>query len=133
VESRGGALRSIERGETQREIQESAYRFQRQLEAGERVVVGVNRFQDENEPTPGEILRIDPELEKAQRERVRAWRSRRDPGPWKSALETLEAAARSDANLVPPMVEAVLAGATVGEIAGRLRGVFGEHHETLVL
>jgi methylmalonyl-CoA mutase N-terminal domain/subunit len=133
VESRGGALRSIERGETQREIQESAYRFQRQLEAGERVVVGVNRFQDEGEATPGDILRIDPEVERAQRERVRAWRARRDPGPWRAALDALEAATRSDANLVPPMVEAVLAGATVGEIAGRLRSVFGEHRETLVL
>jgi methylmalonyl-CoA mutase N-terminal domain/subunit len=133
VESRGGALRSIERGETQREIQESAYRFQRQLESDERVVVGVNRFQDEHEATSGDILRIDPEVERAQQGRVRAWRRRRDPGAWKSALDDLEAAARSDANLVTAMVEAVLAGATVGEMAGCLRKVFGEHRETLVL
>jgi methylmalonyl-CoA mutase, N-terminal domain len=133
VESRGGALRCIERGETQREIQESAYRFQRQLESGERVVVGVNRFQDGPETTSGDILRIDPEVEKSQRDRVRAWRARREPGPWRSALQALEGAARSEANVVPPMVDAVLAGATVGEIAGRLRRVFGEHRETLVL
>ena len=133
VEARGGARAAIERGDVQREIQESAYRHQRSVESGERVIVGVNRFQEEGEAPPSDILRIDPEVERAQVERVRALRERRDPGPWKATLDALEAAARSGGNLVPSMVDAVLAWATVGEIAGRLRGVFGEHRETLVL
>jgi methylmalonyl-CoA mutase N-terminal domain/subunit len=132
VEARGGALRAIERGEVQREIQDSAYRHQRQVESGERVIVGVNRFQGEAEESPGDILRIDAEGERTQVERLRALRARRDPGPWQASLDALEARARSAENLVPAMVDAVLAHATVGEIAGRLRGVFGEHKETLV-
>jgi methylmalonyl-CoA mutase N-terminal domain/subunit len=133
VEARGGALRAIEQGEIQREIQESAYRHQRQVESGERVIVGVNRFQEAGEETPADILRIDPDLERAQVERVRALRARRDPGLWQSALATLEDHARSGQNLMPALVDAVLAWATLGEIAGRLRQVFGEHRETLVL
>jgi methylmalonyl-CoA mutase N-terminal domain/subunit len=132
IEARGGALAAIERGDVQRAIQESAYRQQRQVESGERVVVGVNRFTEEREP-PRDILRVDPAVEREQVERVRALRARRDPGPWKAALDALEGKARSGGNLVPAMVDAVLALATVGEIAGRLRGVFGEHRETLVL
>jgi methylmalonyl-CoA mutase N-terminal domain/subunit len=133
IEARGGALRAIERGEIQREIQESAYRFQREVESGERVIVGVNRFVDGGGEPPADILRIDPALERAQVERVRALRARRDPGPWKAALAALEDRARSGGNLIPAIVDAVLAWATVGEIAGRLREVFGEHRETLVL
>ena len=133
IEARGGALAAIERGDVQRAIQESAYRFQRQVESGERVIVGVNRFQGEDEPPPADLLRIDAEVERAQVERVRALRSRRDPGACRAALSALEEKARSGENLVPAMVDAVLAWATVGEIANRLRGVFGEHRETLVL
>ncbi len=133
IESRGGGLKAIERGETQREIQESAYRFQRQVEQGERVVVGVNRFQEDEEAPPGDILRIDPDVERAQVDRLRSLRQRRDPVKWRAALDTLEQRARTDENLVPALVDAVLAHATVGEITDRLRGVFGEHRETLVL
>jgi methylmalonyl-CoA mutase N-terminal domain/subunit len=132
IEARGGALAAIERGDVQREIQDSAYRFQRAVESGERVIVGVNRFREEEEP-PRDVLRIDPEVERAQVGRVRALRARRDPAPWKAALDGLEAAARSGANLLPAIVDAVTAWATVGEVAARLRGVFGEHRETLVL
>ena len=133
IETRGGALRAIERGEIQREVQESAYRFQREVEAGERVIVGVNRFVETGAEAPSDILRIDPALERAQVERVRALRARRDPAPWQAALRALEDRARSGGNLIPAIVDAVLAWATVGEIAGRLREVFGEHRETLVL
>jgi methylmalonyl-CoA mutase N-terminal domain/subunit len=133
IENAGGALRAIERGEIQREIQESAYRFQREVETGERVIVGVKRFEEESVEAPGDILRIDPELEKAQVARVRALRARRPEGPWRAALDALEATARGGGNLVPVMIDAVLAWATVGEIAHRLRAVFGEHRETLVL
>jgi methylmalonyl-CoA mutase N-terminal domain/subunit len=133
VESRGGALRAIERGEIQRAVQESAYAFQRDVESGERVIVGVNRFAESGEEPPLDILRIDPDVERAQVERTRALRARRDPGPWSASLRALEDTARSGNNLVPVIVEAVMAWATVGEIAGRLRDVFGEHRETLVL
>jgi methylmalonyl-CoA mutase, N-terminal domain len=133
IEAGGGALRAIERGEIQREIQESAYRFQREVEAGERVIVGVNRFQEAGEQAPADILRIDPGLEKAQVERVRALRARRPEGPWRAALSALEERARGGGQLVPAMIDAVMAWATVGEIAHRLRAVFGEHRETLVL
>jgi methylmalonyl-CoA mutase N-terminal domain/subunit len=133
IEDRGGALKAIERGEIQREIQESAYRHQRRIEAGEQVIVGVNRYQEGPAAVPPDILRIDPEVEREQVERVRALRARRDPGPWKSALAAVEDRARAGGNLVPVIVDAVMAQATVGEIAGRLRTVFGEHRETLVL
>jgi len=134
IETRGGALRAIEQGEIQREIQDSAYRFQREVEAGQRVIVGVNRFQEaENGASAASLLRIDPALEPEQVERVRALRARRDGTAWTAALSALEARARSRENLMPALIDAVLAWATVGEIAGRLRQVFGEHRETLVL
>jgi methylmalonyl-CoA mutase N-terminal domain/subunit len=133
IEARGGALRAIERGEIQREIQESAYRFQQEVEAGERVIVGVNRFADEGEAPMGDLLRIHPDVEREQVERLRALRARRDAAPWAAALKTLEDRARTGENLMPAIIEAVTVEATVGEIAGTLRGVFGEHRETLVL
>jgi methylmalonyl-CoA mutase N-terminal domain/subunit len=133
IESGGGALRAIERGEIQAAIQESAYRFQKEVEAGERVIVGVNRFEEAGAESPAGLLRIDPALEKEQKERVRALRARRPEAPWRAALDALEERARGGANLVPVMVDAVTAWATVGEIAHRLRRVFGEHRETLVL
>jgi methylmalonyl-CoA mutase N-terminal domain/subunit len=133
VEARGGALRAIEQGEIQREVQESAYRHQQQVEAGERVIVGVNRFQEGQEGPPADILRIDPGLERDQVERVRALRARRGRAEWEAALAAVEETARGGGNLLPALVDAVLAWATVGEIAGRLRRVFGEHRETLVL
>src|SRR5688500_9523960 len=133
IEAQGGALKAIERGDIQRQIQESAYRHQTEVESGQRVIVGVNRFAEDAAEAPGDILRIDPELERDQVERLRAVRSRRAPGPWKQALDAVEDRARTGGNLVPAMIDAVTAWATVGEIAGRLRQVFGEHRETLVL
>jgi methylmalonyl-CoA mutase N-terminal domain/subunit len=133
IESRGGALRAIERGDIQRVIQESAYRVQQEVESGRRVIVGVNRFQDEGGAPPLEPLRIDPALERAQVERLRALRARRDSGPWKASLDALGERARTGENLMPSIIDAALSWATVGEIATRLREVFGEHRETLVL
>jgi methylmalonyl-CoA mutase N-terminal domain/subunit len=133
IEARGGAMKAIERGEIQREIQESAHRFQQEIEAEERVVVGLNRFQDPGESLTIETLRIDPNVERDQVERLRALRARRPHGPWRAALDDVEDRARSGANLVPAIIDAVSAWATVGEVAGRLRTIFGEHQETLVL
>mgnify|MGYP000343437697 CR=1 FL=1 len=129
IESKGGALKAIERGEIQREIEESAYRIQRNLENRETVIVGVNQFIEENEAPRTGLLRVDPGLERDQVERLRALRARRDPAAWGTAMQALESAARTDANLMPPIIDAVLAWATVGEIATCLRGVFGEHRD----
>ena len=129
IESKGGALKAIERGEIQREIEESAYRFQRGLEVKDTIIVGVNQFQEENEAPRTDLLRVDPDLERDQVERLRALRARRDARAWTGTMQTLENAAKSDANLMPPIIDAVLAWATVGEIATCLRGVFGEHRD----
>jgi methylmalonyl-CoA mutase N-terminal domain/subunit len=133
IETRGGALRAIERGEIQQAIQESAYRHQREVESGERVIVGVNRLQEDGPEAPGELLRLDPDVERAQVERLRALRARRPHAPWAAALRAVEDQGRSGGNLMPALIEATLAWATVGEIANTLRGVFGEHRESLVL
>jgi methylmalonyl-CoA mutase N-terminal domain/subunit len=132
IEARGGALAAIERGEIQREIEESAYRFQRSLEVKDTVVVGLNQFVDEEETPRTDLLRVDPGLERDQVGRLRAMRSRRDASAWATALQALEDGARAGANVMPLMIEAVLAWASVGEIATRLRRVFGEHRDTSV-
>ena len=99
------------------------------------MIVGVNALRGgRRRRRPSSILRIDPELERAQVERVRALRARRDAAAWGTALDRrLDDARAAGRNVMPAMIDAVLAWATVGEIAGRLRAVFGEHRETLVL
>jgi methylmalonyl-CoA mutase, N-terminal domain len=129
IEALGGMLRAIETGYVQREIQESAYRYQKAIETEEQVVVGVNRFQLEAEP-PVNVLRIDPALEEAQIERVRALRARRDSSAATAALSKLEQAAGTAENLLPRILECVEAYATVGEISNTLRRVWGEYRET---
>jgi methylmalonyl-CoA mutase N-terminal domain/subunit len=129
IEAMGGMLRAIETGYVQREIQESAYRYQKAIETQEQVVVGVNRFQVEEE-TPVPVLRIDPALEHAQIERVRALRERRDLKAATAALNKLEQAAGTDENLLPRILECVETYATVGEISNTLRRVWGEYRET---
>ena len=128
IDAAGGTLAAIEQGMIQREIQESAYRAQQQIDRGERVVVGVNRFAT-GDATDIEVLRIDPELERNQIDRVRAVRESRAKTEWTVAMEAIVTAARSDGNLVPPIIHAVEAQATVGEISDALRSVFGEHKE----
>src|SRR6185503_4939178 len=129
IEALGGMLRAIEIGYVQREIQEAAYRYQKAVEAQEQVVVGVNKFQVEEEP-PVNVLRIDPALEQAQVERVRTLRERRDTQAATAALTKLEHAATTDENLLPRILECVEAYATVGEISNTLRRVWGEYRET---
>jgi methylmalonyl-CoA mutase, N-terminal domain len=125
----GGMLRAIETGYVQREIQESAYRYQRAIESQEEIVVGVNRFQLEDEPAVP-LLRIDPALEQAQVERVRALRERRDAQAVTAALVELERAASTTENLLPKILACVESYATVGEISNTLRRVWGEYRET---
>jgi len=128
IDAIGGTLTAIEQGFIQREIQESAYRVQQEIDRGERVVVGVNRYTTDD-GTPIEVLRIDPEIERQQIDRVRAVRSARDTHTWRAALDAIATAARGGDNLVPHIVRAVDARATVGEISDTLRSVFGEHKE----
>jgi methylmalonyl-CoA mutase N-terminal domain/subunit len=128
----GGMLKAIERGFVQQEIQNAAYEYQRAVDREDAIVVGVNRFEvEEEKPIP--IQKIDPALEPKQIERVRALRARRDRGPCQAALEGVEQAARSGVNVMPKIVEAVEAYATVGEISDALRRVFGEYREAVVV
>lgn len=127
IEKMGGALRAIENGYIQREIQETAWRYQQQVESGARTVVGVNKFVEGQEVKP-RLLRTDPAAQERQAARLKALRARRDPTRWSKALRELEAAARSTTNLMPLILNCVEAYATVGEISDVLRGVFGEYH-----
>jgi methylmalonyl-CoA mutase N-terminal domain/subunit len=132
IESLGGTLPAIERGFQQREIQEAAYRVQRAIDAGDQVVVGVNRFTDDEVSTPP-TQRIDPEGERRQVERVRRIRAERSRDAWDAAMSDLEAIARADGNLMPAILTAVRAYATVGEISDRLRVAWGEHRELITV
>ena len=132
VDRVGGAVAAIQGGLPQRAIQESAFHFQHEIERGERVIVGVNRFVDEQVATPP-IARIDPALERDQVRALATYKSGRDAVALATSLAAVGAAARGTDNLMPPIVAAVKAGATVGEISNALRAVFGEHRESLVL
>jgi methylmalonyl-CoA mutase N-terminal domain/subunit len=132
IEVLGGMLKAIECGFVQQEIQNAAYEYQQAVDSEEAIVVGVNRFEVEEEK-PIQIQRIDPALESRQVERTRALRARRDAGPWQAALEGVEDAARSGANVMPRILTAVEAYATVGEISDTMRKVFGEYKEAVVI
>jgi methylmalonyl-CoA mutase N-terminal domain/subunit len=127
IDDMGGAVRAIEVGYQAKEIEEASYRYQMEVEAGDRIVVGVNAFTVEEENFEGELLKVDPELEKAQVERVRAVRSRRSQAEVDDRLRALEDAAKETDNLMPHIREAVSAYATLGEISDSLREVFGIH------
>jgi methylmalonyl-CoA mutase N-terminal domain/subunit len=132
IEALGGMIKALERGYVQQEIQNAAYEYQQQIDREEAVVVGVNRFAvDEEKPIP--IQRIDESLERKQVERLCALRARRDRAPWQAALRQIEAAARSGENLMPRILAAVEANATVGEISDTMRKVFGEYKEAVVM
>ena len=132
IERAGGTLAAIEAGLIQRDIQESAYRAQLAVDAGTATVVGVNTFAAEKGSgvsQPLSLLTIDPEIERQQIERVRAVRASRSADAWTAALAGVTQAARDGSNLVPPIVAAVEARATIGEISDTMRAVFGEHKE----
>jgi methylmalonyl-CoA mutase N-terminal domain/subunit len=128
----GGMLRAIERGWVQQEIQNAAYEYQRAVDTRDQIVVGVNQYTREDEP-PIPIQRIDENLERRQVERLRAMRARRDAARWQASLDRVRDHARTGANLMPAILEAVESYATVGEIAGALRSVFGEYRESVVI
>jgi methylmalonyl-CoA mutase N-terminal domain/subunit len=132
VDRLGGMVQAIERGWPQRLIHESAYRHQRMVETGDVEVVGVNVHHREEEPFK-DILRVDPEVEVAQVGRLRALRDTRDAGSVEGALASVRDAAGSDQNMLPPILEAVEAKATLGEICTVLRDVWGEYRPPSVL
>jgi methylmalonyl-CoA mutase N-terminal domain/subunit len=129
IDETGGTLRAIESGFIQREIQNAAYQYQRSIESGERIIVGVNRFRQDGDggiPT----FRLDPALEQAQVARLQQLRASRSQSAVEESLAALERAARDGSNLMPPILKAAEAYATVGEISGRLKAVFGEYRES---
>jgi methylmalonyl-CoA mutase N-terminal domain/subunit len=128
IEQAGGTLAAIESGMIQREIQDSAYRAQIAIDRGDAIVVGVNRYEDQSSRAVP-LFQLDTEVERRQIERVRALRASRDRASWQNAIDGVARAGRDGANLVPPIVSAVEANATVGEIADALRGIFGEFQE----
>lgn len=126
IEKLGGAQRAIETGFVNREIQESAWKFQKAVDEGERTVVGVNKYITDREIKP-RISHPDPAAQEKQRARLRALRASRDPVRWAESLRILETAARGQENLMPSILNAVESYATVGEISDTLRRVFGEY------
>jgi len=126
IDEFGGAASAIEQGFIQREIQDSAYRYQREIEKGERVVVGVNKFQVEEE-SPKDLLRVDPAVRLSQIEKLKRIKSERDNASVKDILSKLRKAAEGKDNLMPIIVDAVKAYGTLGEICDALRDVFGEY------
>jgi methylmalonyl-CoA mutase N-terminal domain/subunit len=132
IEAMGGMLKAIERGFVQQEIQNAAYEYQKAVDKKEAIVVGVNGFALEHEkPIP--LQHIDESLERKQVERLRAVRAKRDQARWQAAVKAVEDTARGTANLMPVIVEAVEAHATVGEISDAMRHVYGEYRETVVI
>jgi methylmalonyl-CoA mutase N-terminal domain/subunit len=129
IEQCGGTLAAIETGFIQREIQESAYRAQLAIDSGESIVVGVNRFA-EAQRSGVPLFHVDSDVERSQIEQLRALRAGRSASTWGAALEGVSRAAKDGGNLVPPIIAAVEAHATVGEISDVMRAVFGAYQET---
>ncbi len=134
IEAMGGMLKAIERGYVQQEIQNAAYEYQQAVDRLEAVVVGVNRFQMQGEDEKAvPIQQIDPSLEPKQVERLRALRAKRNAKTWQAAIRVVEDTARSGENLMPRILAAVEANATVGEISDAMRKVYGEYQEAVVI
>lgn len=132
IDSLGGAVKAIEKGYVQQEIQDAAYAYQMDVESGERVVVGMNKFQVK-EAAPKGLLKVDPIVGAQQAAKLKALRAKRDQAKVDAALATVKAAAAGGDNLMPPILEAVKAYATLGEICDVLRGVFGEYQQKVIL
>ena len=131
IDAAGGTLAAIESGLIQRQIQDSAYAAQQAIDRGESVIVGVNRLVTD-EAAQIELLEIDPESERRQAAAVQSLRARRDAAAHKAAVDAVERAARDGSNLVPPIVAAIEASATLGEVSDAMRRVFSEHREILI-
>jgi methylmalonyl-CoA mutase N-terminal domain/subunit len=131
IDEMGGSPRAIEKGFIQKEIQEAAYTYQKEIESHDRIIVGINRFQTEGPPLTG-LHRGDPAVRERQAAGLEAIRARRDRGRVQGALRQLQEASEGSDNLMPPIIEAVKAEATLGEICDVLRGVFGEYQASVI-
>ncbi len=132
IDAMGGMLKAIENGYPQREIQEAAFNYQKAVETDDAVVVGVNKFRiAENETIP--VLRVDPQIERSQIERLRAVREKRDKAKAENALAKLVEAASGTENMLPRILDCVESYVTVGEISHRLRRVWGEYREAVTV
>jgi methylmalonyl-CoA mutase N-terminal domain/subunit len=129
IDAMGGMVDAIEKGFPQREIQESAYQYQKAVERNEQIIVGVNRYQMQDEPAEVPILTIDESVRDRQVERLEKTRAERDNGQVANALEKLKLAARRNENTMPATIEAVRAYASLGEICDALRDVYGLYEE----
>jgi len=127
IDKLGGAVAAIENGFPQQEIQQAAYKYQQAIESEDAIVVGVNRFENE-EPEPTDILKIDPDLERRQVEKLHKLKESRDNDAVKRALKKIADSAAGDSNLMPVIVDAVRVYATLGEISDTMRETFGEFH-----
>jgi methylmalonyl-CoA mutase, N-terminal domain len=132
IDKLGGAVEAISRGFQQKEIQDSAYCYQREIETDDLVIVGVNKFAVQ-EPPPKDLLKVSEAVEVSQKQSLAALKARRDNARVAESLKALEAAARGTGNLLPPILAAVKVYATLGEISDVFRAVFGVHRETVVL
>jgi methylmalonyl-CoA mutase N-terminal domain/subunit len=128
IDAMGGSVKAIEAGYMQQEIGDSAYRYQKEIESKKRIIVGVNQFQVKEEPLRN-ILRVQPEVERYQKEKLARVKQGRSTEKVRTALASLKEAAQGTDNLVPPTLEAVRGYATLGEISDVLREVFGEYKE----
>jgi methylmalonyl-CoA mutase N-terminal domain/subunit len=132
IRSMGGVLAAIDSGYIQKDIQEAAYVHQKRLEERQETVVGLNRFQEED-ASPIEVLRVDLAVEKKQKERLKTLRQQRDSAKAQVALEKVGKVARGQDNLMPVIIAAVEAQATIGEISNAMKDAFGEHREKIVI
>jgi methylmalonyl-CoA mutase N-terminal domain/subunit len=133
IDEMGGMLVAIEKGYVQQQIQDAAYEYQKAVESGDRVVVGVNRFQIEEDASDRTLLKVDPVVGEMQAKKLAKLKESRDNLKVKACLEDVRKAAQGEENLMPPIIEAVRNYATEGEICGVLREVFGEYRENVVL
>ncbi len=133
IDEMGGMVSAIEQGFPQREIQNAAYAAQLAIDRGQQVIVGVNEFRDEGPEAPVEILKVDPELERAQVAALSARKAARDAGEVTDRLDALRQTAAGEGNLMPPILAAARSRCTVGEIADALREVFGTYQESVIL
>jgi methylmalonyl-CoA mutase N-terminal domain/subunit len=133
IDDMGGAIAAIEKGFFQKEIADSSYRYQKEVEEKKRTVVGVNDYQIQEEKYPIELLRVDPKVEREQVTNLQRLRKTRDNKKTEETLDKLERSAEKDENLMPKIIEAVKAYATLGEICNMLRKVYGEYKELIVI
>jgi methylmalonyl-CoA mutase N-terminal domain/subunit len=132
IDDLGGAPAAIEKGFIQQEIMDAAYKYQKDIENGDKIIVGLNKYQVKEAPPAG-LLRVDPVVEEQQKEKIRNLKSKRDAAKVKETLAALEAACKTDDNVMPFIVEAVKAYATLGEICNVMRGVFGEYKQSIII